>query len=331
MDVSCIGSSVIVHAPAKLNLFLEVIAKRPDGFHEIETLMAAISLYDTLVVSPETEEKITLRWRWADGIEARTVAARRTGRDAVGGALPEETQNIVWRAAERLGARAGVRRGAHIDLVKRIPTEAGLGGASSDAAAALVGLNLVWQIGWNRSRLAEMAAELGSDIPFFLGAAAPGAALAVCRGRGECVEPVTGIPRLDFVVVRPPGGLATASVYQQCRPAAAPRSSRLLLTALHDGGGLTAGKRLFNRLQDAAETLSPWIARTRRAFAQLDCLGHQMSGSGTSYFGLCRNAKHARRLLGLVRSAGLGQVYHAATITGTFGPSMPRENGHGNH
>ena len=207
-----------------------------------------------------------------------------------------------------------------MELVKRIPAEAGLGGASSDAAAALVGLNRFWRLGWDGSRLAAIAAELGSDIPFFLSAATRGAAMAVCRGRGELVEPLPGIPRLDFVLVRPPGGLSTAAVYQQCRPAAVPGSSGALLAALRSGNEALAGKRLFNRLQTTAEKLSPWIERTRRVFAELDCYGHQMSGSGSSYFALCRNARHARRLLAVVRAAGLGQCFRVSTASG--GPTV---------
>ena len=148
MDVSALDLSVIVHAPAKLNLFLEVIAKRPDGFHELETVMTGISVYDTLYISPSAEGKVSLRCRWADGIEARRLRAVSSGADPAAGSLPEERQNIVWRAAERLRALAGVRPGAEMELVKRIPAEAGLGGASSDAAAALVGLNRFWRLGW---------------------------------------------------------------------------------------------------------------------------------------------------------------------------------------
>lgn len=314
MDVSPLGSSVVVHAPAKLNLFLEVIARRPDGFHELETVMTGISVYDTLFISPACQGEIHLRCRWADGIEAWRAGV---GRDSGGGSLPEETQNIVWRAAERLRTRAGVPHGVRMELVKRVPAEAGLGGASSDAAAALVGLNRFWQLGWNTAQLTDMAAELGSDVPFFLRAATRGAALSVCRGRGELVEPLAGIPRLDFVVVRPPGGLSTAAVYRQCCPATEPLGSSTLIAALRVGNLSLAGKRLFNRLQATAEVLSPWIERTREIFDRLDCCGHQMSGSGTSYFALCRNARHARRLLAVVRAAGMGQCFRAATVSGT--------------
>ena len=122
--------------------------------------------------------------------------------------MPEGPDNLVVRAVELVRRRAGVRRGAKLLLVKRIPAAAGLGGGSSDAAAALVAANEGWRLGRSRDELADWAAELGSDVPFFL-AGGP----AICRGRGERVEPVAGLGALDFVVVRPPEGLSTAAVY----------------------------------------------------------------------------------------------------------------------
>ena len=144
--------------------------------------------------------------------------------------------------------------------------------------------------------LASLAAELGSDIPFFLYGGP-----AVCRGRGEIIEPVVGLGALHFVVAKPPAGLSTADVYRACRPSSGPRRVAGLLDALRQGLLAGAAGHLHNALQAAAETLSPWIARLSREFGQLDFLGHRMSGSGTSYFGLCRHARHARRLAAYLR------------------------------
>ncbi|OYV82173.1 MAG: hypothetical protein B7Z73_17310, partial [Planctomycetia bacterium 21-64-5] len=146
--------------------------------------------------------------------------------------------------------------------------------------------------------------ELGSDIPFFLHGGP-----AVCRGRGEIIEPAAGLGSLHFVVARPPVGLATADVYRACRASTEHRQVAGLLEALRQGSLASAACCLHNALQAAAESLSPWIARLSDEFGRLDVLGHRMSGSGTSYFGLCRHARHARRLAAMLRARGVGRVY----------------------
>src|SRR5262245_56559689 len=175
MFVCATATRVLGHAPAKLNLFLEVLARRPDGFHEIETLMGAVSIFDTLEFAPRSEGELRLSCRWVGGIRARSArrtssgdAAGATPRDAVGD-LPPGEQNLVYRTVARLRERCAIRGGAEIRLHKRIPSAAGLGGASSDAAAALVAANVAWKLGWSPAQLAELAADLGSDIPYFLG------------------------------------------------------------------------------------------------------------------------------------------------------------------
>jgi 4-diphosphocytidyl-2-C-methyl-D-erythritol kinase len=204
--------------------------------------------------------------------------------------VPRDGKNLVLRAVELVRRRTGTKQGARLRLTKRIPTAAGLGGGSSDAAAALVAANLGWKLGLSLTELASLAAELGSDVPFFLDRGA-----AVCRGRGERVDAVRGLGMLNFVVVRPPEGLATAAVYGICRPAESPRTVQPLLDALARGNTRRAGRLFFNRLQASAEQLSPWIARLARLMAGENCLGHGMSGSGTAYFGLFRSALAARR------------------------------------
>jgi 4-diphosphocytidyl-2-C-methyl-D-erythritol kinase len=208
------------------------------------------------------------------------------------------------RAVELARRRSGVRRGAKLRLVKRIPAAAGLGGGSSDAAAALVAANEGWQLGRAPEELAEWAAELGSDVPFFL-AGGP----ALCRGRGEQVTPVAGLGLLHFVVVRPPAGLSTAAVYGICRPAPELRRAAPLVEALRHRDWQQVTRHVFNRLQPAAEALSPWVKRLEQEFAQLDLLGYGMSGSGTSYFGLCRHARQARRSARRLEARGLGSVF----------------------
>src|SRR5687768_135208 len=167
MHVRRTGQRALVHTPAKINLFLEVLARRDDGFHEIETLMAAVSIFDTIPFEPHGRESIAFHCRWAVGIEARARGLRQSSSD-VTTAVPAGPENLAWRAIELLRQRAGERRGAKVMLLKRIPAAAGLGGASSDAAAALVAANLGWELNWPIARLESFAAELGSDVRFFL-------------------------------------------------------------------------------------------------------------------------------------------------------------------
>jgi 4-diphosphocytidyl-2-C-methyl-D-erythritol kinase len=296
MQIHRSAVGLVAHTPAKLNLFFEVLGQRDDGYHEIETLMVPVQWYDSLYFREDRSGQVELEFERAPGCGGPSGYKL--------GDVPEGKGNLVVRAVELLRRRSGVSFGASLRLVKRIPAAAGLGGGSSDAAAALVLANRGWGLGWSRPALAELAAELGSDVPFFL-VSGP----AVCRGRGERVEPVAGFGALCFVVVRPPVGLSTADVYRVCQAAERPRALAPLLTALADGNLAVAGRLLHNRLQPAAETLSPWIRRLREAMACLDVLGHQMSGSGTCYFGLCRHAGHARRLARRLQASGVGTVF----------------------
>ena len=290
------GLDVVVQAPAKLNLFFEVLGRRDDGYHDIETLVTPIGFYDTLCFRDRDDGQVTLTCQ-------RTYGAWGGGSGWLDG-FPDGPENLVVRAVELLRRRAGVARGASLRLAKRIPTAAGLGGGSGDAAAALLAASAGWNLGWSREELAELGAELGSDVPLFF---APGP--AVCRGRGERVQAIRGPIGLHFVLVRPPAGLSTAAVYRACQPPQSPRSVQPLLEALGQGDLREVGRLLFNRLESAAESLSPWIGRIREAMERVDCLGHQMSGSGTCYFGLCRHAHHARRVARRLHASGVGIAF----------------------
>ena len=290
------GLDVVVQAPAKLNLFFEVLARRIDGYHEIETLVYPINLYDTLYFREHSRGQVELGLESVSGVWELD--------DSGSLAVPRGTENLVVRAIELLRRRAGISRGASLRLVKRIPSAAGLGGGSSDAAAALVAGNVGWNLGWSRIQLGHIAAELGSDVPLFL---FDGPSL--CRGRGELVEPLSGLGSLHFVVVRPPEGLSTAKVYGACQAARRVRRVTPVLDSLERGDLGTAGRSLFNRLESAAEMLSPWIGQLRREFSRMDCLGYQMSGSGSCYFGFCSHARHARRVARRLQASGAGTAF----------------------
>src|SRR6516164_6376086 len=222
------ASAVRVWTPAKVNLFLEVLARRPDGYHELATLMTAVSLYDTLEFKEEPGGATTLHC---------DHPSLSTGPD-----------NLICRAVELVRRESGRSDGVGIRLWKRIPMAAGLAGGSSDAAATLAGLNRLWHLGWDRGRLARLGAELGSDVSFFFAAPA-----AWCTGRGEQVEPLRLGRPLDLVLVTPPVGLSTADVFRGVTVPTEPRSGAAIRQAAAAGDVRELGRQLHNRLQPAAE------------------------------------------------------------------------------
>ena len=296
------------HAPAKLNLFLELLGRRDDGFHELETVVVPIRLVDSLSFRSTESNKsgfpgdIRLQVQSSPPLRSRVA----------GQPIPTGPDNLVVRALKLLQERSGCELGADVELVKRIPAAAGLGGGSSDAAAALKLANRAWQLDWGSDRLAALAAEIGSDIPFFF-AEGP----AICRGRGEQIEKLPAIRPLHFVVVAPPDGLNTAEVYRAYAANQAnttdivPPEHGLLefISGLTHGCGFAVLSQMRNALQKTASSLSAWVEKTTMAFHQLDFIGHQLSGSGSAYFGVCRHAQHARRLANILRMRQLGTVY----------------------
>ena len=279
------GGGLEVLAPAKLNLYLEILGRRPDGYHELESLMVTVDLHDHLDVRDDHSGQLTF--------------------SCDDPSLPTNSANLVVRAAERLRAEAGVERGATLSLRKTIPSQAGLAGGSSDAAATLVALDRLWNLRTSPEQLESLAAEIGSDVAFFLKAPA-----AICRGRGERVESISPINPLHFVLVQPPFGVSTADVYRGLTPPPKPRSSHEVVQALREKDIEALGRTLFNRLQPVAESIEPRLKTIREALEDTKTLldGHLMSGSGSAFFGLCRDehaAGHAARTLGLL---GLGRV-----------------------
>ncbi len=288
MIVERIETGLRVRAPAKLNLFLEVKGRRPDGYHEIESLMVTVDLYDTLTFSNDPGGAIHLA--------------------CDDPALPTDGRNLVVKAAERLRAEVNMPLGASIDLQKMIPAQAGLAGGSSDAAATLVGLNELWELNLPTDTLASIAAEIGSDVAFFLHAPA-----AICRGRGEMIEPIdlSALLPIHFVLVCPPLGVGTSDVYRRLVVPDRPRSIGPIVEALMAGDTSALGSEIFNRLQPVAESLEPELIRVREAWETLDPSlldGFAMSGSGSASFGLARTRDVAWNAADRLGAAGLGTV-----------------------
>jgi 4-diphosphocytidyl-2-C-methyl-D-erythritol kinase len=285
-------------AAAKVNLALEVLSRRADGYHEIATVMQTVDLSDRLVLED------------AEEIEVRTSAP----------GVPADERNLAYRAATMLRQAAGSARGVRITLDKRIPVAAGLGGGSTDAAATLVGLNRLWGLRWPVERLAEVAVGLGMDVPFFLRG---GAALG--RGRGERLTPLGGAA-LALVLVNPRFAVSTADVYGRVTQAMysdgvrAQQAAGALETRR---AGRVAGS-LYNGLELAARAAYPQIGQMQAALVAAGALGTAMSGSGPTVFGVARSWEQARQIRARV-ARGSWECWAVRTLRG---PAIRiRENG----
>jgi 4-diphosphocytidyl-2-C-methyl-D-erythritol kinase len=259
-----------VSAAAKVNLALEVLSRRPDGYHEITTVMQTVDLSDRL---------------WLEDAEALEVRTSAPG-------VPADERNLAHRAAARLRDAAGLTRGARITLDKRIPVAAGLGGGSTDAAATLVGLNRLWGLRWPAERLSEIAVSLGMDVPFFLRGGA-----AVGTGRGERLTPLGGAA-LALVLVNPRFAVSTADMYGRVTPAMYSDGARTrdAADALESRRAGRVAASLYNGLEGAARAAYPQIGQMQAALLAAGALGAAMSGSGPTVFGVARSWEQARQI-----------------------------------
>ena len=288
-----------IPAPAKINLSLRVLGKRADGFHEIETVFARLDLADELI------------------FEAADSGISMTCSDP---SLSCGEDNLVGKAARALQQAGGISQGARIHLIKRVPIAAGLGGGSSDAASTLLGLTELWKLRVSSSRLMELAAGIGSDVPFFL-CQAP---YAIGRGRGERCEPVSSTLAVCVVLVVPRAALSTKAVYEDVdrdvvqRPlikmpglqaghfdlTASAASITMVAHALRNGSLRELAQALANDLAPAAIRRCPVIARIQTLLRDLRCLGVCLSGSGPAVFGLCTDERHAQDMAHALKRRG---------------------------
>src|SRR5262245_32142548 len=215
--------------------------------------------------------------------------------------LPTDERNLVVRAAALLRETAKAEVGASMELKKRIPVAAGLGGGSSDAAAALWGRNGLWGRGWSRRRLMELAVRLGMDVPFFLGT---GPALAT--GRGERLEPLGRMGGYALVLVNPRVGLSTREVYERVPVEwrGDMTGTERVMNALRTRSAERVAAALTNHLERIVEPLLPAVGRIKAALLAAGALGAVMSGSGPTVFGVARSLDHARQIRGRVNRAG---------------------------
>jgi 4-diphosphocytidyl-2-C-methyl-D-erythritol kinase len=259
----------IVLAPAKVNLTLGVLGKREDGFHEIESWVVKIGWYDRLSFLPAGGFSLSL------GGEAGGVAG--------------DESNLVMRAARALAEESGHTGGAAIKLEKSIPVGAGLGGGSSDAAATLKGLNVMWGLNWGTERLQVVGARIGSDVPLFL----EDAPSLVIRGRGERIEPLPVSPRGWLAIVVPPYSIATADVYR----AVDLRRRTGQLRQPWRSSTFSAAKlqvELFNDLEPPAMAVEPRLARLHAVLHHLAGRSVHLTGSGSCLYAVFDEEVEAR-------------------------------------
>lgn len=260
-------------AQAKVNLQLSILGRRADGFHQLETVMQTLQFADCIHLTDQTS-----------GIELACDDVR----------LTAGSDNLAWQAAALL-AQAFPGHGVSMLLQKRIPWQAGLGGGSSDAAAVLRGLNRLWRLRLSLSELAGFAAQLGSDVPFFLSG---GTALAA--GRGEQITPLAACPELEVGLIVPPFGLSTASVYGHWQPLAdSPVTWQALREAMLARDRKQIARSLRNDLEAPAFALRPELAaiKLRLTEAGLPVL---LSGSGSCLFTLLLSPGDSSRVVSLV-------------------------------
>ena len=305
--------AVVVHTPAKINLGLRVLSRRPDGYHEIRTLLAAVDLWDTLSFEPGGD---ALRLECDDP------------------SIPADKANLVLRAASRLEELLGRRLpGARIRLRKRIPAGRGLGGGSSDAAATLIGLNRLFGLGLSRHQLRRLLADVGMDAPFFLYGG-----LALAAGRGEQVFPLSGGPRVPLVILVPQFGIPTPDAYRglprQLTETPGEGPDRLVRFLVRGPEGIGRSGELLpgcflNDLERSSVLRSVRppgaISVMRRALTAAGATATAMSGSGSAVFGVFPDRERAARA-----ASGLSGDDFRAIATRTIARSEHRTGLFGN-
>ncbi|CUA81021.1 4-diphosphocytidyl-2-C-methyl-D-erythritol kinase [Anoxybacillus suryakundensis] len=277
-------------APAKINLSLDVLHKRSDGYHEVNMVMTTIDLAD----------RVELTDLYSDTIQI--ISHNRF--------VPDDERNLAYQAAKLLKEKLGVRRGVAISITKHIPVAAGLAGGSSDAAATLRGLNKLWGLGLSLDELAEIGAEIGSDVPFCVYGGT-----AVARGRGEKIEHIPAPPPCWVILAKPTIGVSTADVYRN-----------LQLQSVHhpDVDGMVAAIKeknyekicalAGNVLESVTLNMHPKVAQIKEQMKRFGADVSLMSGSGPTVFGLIQHDSRLQRVYNGLR--GFCEQVYAVRLIG---------------
>lgn len=292
--------SVSAVAPAKINLVLRVGPPDASGYHPLTTAFQAVDIWDRVTVRSAREDVLTV-----------------VGAGDLSG-VPLDDSNIVWRAVEALAERTGVRHPVGIHVEKNIPVAGGMAGGSADAAATLVAVNALWDLGLDHEALREVAGNLGSDVPFSLQGG-----LAIGTGRGDQLTPMTRMTPLHIVIVRSAGQLSTPAIYRRLdvlregSPWTLPRPDELGLAQLGHMGPADVAQVAANDLGDAAIQAMPELAETLRAVTEAGALAALVSGSGPTIWGIARDRAHAEDVTDRLVQKGYLALTTMATDEGT--------------
>ena len=280
-------NEVVVPSPAKVNLFLEIIGRRPDGYHDIASIMQLVDLCD----------EVRLRRR-RTGIRVEVQGAE----------LPAGRGNLAYRAAALLLEAAGVEGGVEIHLEKRIPVAGGLGGGSSTAAAVLIGLSRLYGLSWSQEALQKLGENLGSDVPFFLGDG-----LALATGRGEILTPLSAWPPQWLVLANPGLPISTAWAYREASSKLTEWQPRVSIPSFPLGGRPQwPPVWAFNRLESVVLPHRPEILALKHLLREAGGAPVLMSGSGASVFAVVSDAVSAHQLAAQAEKSG---AFAAAVTT----------------
>ncbi len=304
MNEGPIANPVAVRAPAKLNLQLSVGKRAEDGFHPLATVFQAVSLWETVVVSPRDDDRVTAAVDAHAGIHVEGV--------------PLDEENLAVRAARAVAERFGVERGVDLRILKSVPVAGGMAGGSADAAAALVACAEAWGVGATRGDLAALAEVLGSDVPFCLHGHT-----AIGVGRGQDLTPAMTKGEFHWVLAIQDTGLSTAAVYSEFdrqvesgdRLVRDPHIDEELMASLRAGDPAGVAERLSNDLEDAALALDPHLRDVMEAAKATGALGVIVSGSGPTVAALARSRQQA-----VVVAAGLTAADVADGVLMASGP-----------
>ncbi len=263
---------LLVKAPAKINLALDVLHKRPDGFHEVEMIMTTIDLADRVELELLNEDKIHI------------LSHNRY--------VPDDQRNLAFQAAQLLKDRFHVKQGVMISIEKTIPVAAGLAGGSSDAAATLRGLNKLWNLGLNMDELAELGSEIGSDVSFCVYG---GTALA--KGRGEIITQIPAPPTCWVILAKPFIGVSTAEVYRRLdiNETVHPNIAGMI-EAIHERDYQKVCGNVGNVLEEVTLNLHPEVALIKEQMKRFGADAVLMSGSGPTVFGIVQHDSRMHRI-----------------------------------